>query len=83
MCIDVYHLPLSGEVMRTNIDIDEALIGRVMERYGIGTKKEAVDYALRTLVGEPMAKDEALEMEGTGWEGDLDELREVEHGERV
>jgi len=31
------------------------------------------------LVAEAMSRDEALAMEGTGWEGDLDELR---HGQR-
>ena len=68
---------------RTNIDIDDALIGRVMERYRLPTKKAAVDYALRALVGTAMSGEEALEMEGTGWAGDLDELRDSEDVERV
>lgn len=38
---------------RTNIVIDDALIARVMELYGLRTKREAVDYALRRLAGEP------------------------------
>ena len=61
---------------RTNIDIDEALVDRVMRRYGLGTKKAAVDYALRRLDIEPMSKEEALAMEGRhAWDGDLDEMR--------
>ena len=68
---------------RTNIDIDDALIGRVMERYRLPTKKAAVDYALRALVGAAMSREEALHMEGTGWDGDLDELRDAEDVERV
>ena len=60
---------------RTNIDLDDALIGRVMERYRLATKREAVDYALRRLDVEPMSLEEALGMEGSGWEGDLDEIR--------
>lgn len=63
-------------VARTNIDIDDAVIGRVMATYGLRTKREAVDYALRRLLVEPMSADEALAMRGRGWSGDLDALRE-------
>lgn len=68
---------------RTNIDIDDALLVRVMQRYRLPTKKAAVDYALRTLAGAPMTRAEALEMEGTGWQGDIDELRDVPRIERL
>ena len=61
--------------MRTNIEIDERLVARVMRRYGLKTKRAAVDLALRRLDLEPMTRDEALAMRGTGWEGDLDQLR--------
>jgi Arc/MetJ family transcription regulator len=37
---------------RTNIVIDDDLVGRAMELYGLRTKREAVDLALRRLVGE-------------------------------
>jgi Arc/MetJ family transcription regulator len=60
---------------RTNIEIDDGLIGRAMSRYGLRTKREAVDLALRRLVGEPLSLDDALAMGGTGWDVDLDELR--------
>ncbi len=60
---------------RTNIEIEDGLIARVMRRYGLRTKRAAVDLALRRLDLEPMSRDEALAMRGTGWEGDLDELR--------
>lgn len=33
--------------MRTNIDIDDALIGEVMKMANVKTKKEAVDLALK------------------------------------
>ena len=46
-----------------------------MRRYGIRTKRGAIDLALRRLDVEPMSRDEALAMRGTGWDGDLDELR--------
>ena len=60
---------------RTNIDIDDELIERVMRRYRLPSKRAAVELALRRLAGEPMSRDEALAMEGTGWSGDLDDLR--------
>jgi Arc/MetJ family transcription regulator len=60
---------------RTNIDIDDALVGTVMRRYGLRTKKEAVDLALRRLVGPVPTREELLALEGSGWDGDLDELR--------
>jgi Arc/MetJ family transcription regulator len=62
-------------VTRTNIDIDDELVATVMRRYGLRTKKEAVDLALRRLAVEPMSKEEALAMRGSGWEGDLEEMR--------
>ena len=52
--------------VRTNIEIDEVHLRRVMERYGLRTKTEAVDLALRHLAGQPMTREEALAMEGAG-----------------
>lgn len=60
---------------RTNIDIDDDLCRRVMERYHLRTKREAVDLALRHVAGEPLGIDEARSMRGTGWNGELDEMR--------
>jgi Arc/MetJ family transcription regulator len=61
---------------RTNIEIDEELVERAMRRYRLPSRRAAVDLALRRLVGDAMSRDEALAMEGTGWEGDLDALRQ-------
>lgn len=60
---------------RTNIDIDDDLVRQAMRRYGLKTKREAVDLALRRLVGEPLSLEDALAMQGTGWDADLDQLR--------
>jgi Arc/MetJ family transcription regulator len=60
---------------RTNIEIDDELVERVMRRYRLPSKRAAVDLALRRLAGEAMSRDEALAMEGSGWAGDLDTLR--------
>jgi Arc/MetJ family transcription regulator len=65
-------------VTRTNIEIDDELIGRVMQIYRLPSKREAVDLALRKLAGEPMSRQEMLEMEGAGWGGDLNEIRSRE-----
>ena len=63
------------DVTRTNIELDDELVTRAMRRYNLTTKREAVDLALRQLVGEPLTAQEALELEGSGWQADLDELR--------
>jgi Arc/MetJ family transcription regulator len=60
---------------RTNIEIDDELVSEAMRRYGLHSKRAAVDLALRRLVGESMTREDALAMEGAGWEGDLDEMR--------
>ncbi len=62
-------------VTRTNIEIDDQLIERAMSIYRLRSKREAVDFALRRLVGEQMTREEMLAMEGTGWDGDLNEIR--------
>jgi Arc/MetJ family transcription regulator len=63
-------------VARTNIEIDDELIRRVMQVYGFTTKREAVEFALQKLIGgKPMSVDEMLAMRGRGWSGDLDEIR--------
>jgi Arc/MetJ family transcription regulator len=62
-------------VARTNIDIDDELINRAMQLYGLRTKRDAVNLALLHLVGAPMDRAEALAMEGRGWGADLADLR--------
>ncbi len=49
---------------RTNIEIEDSYIHTIMDRYGVHTKTEAVDLALRHLAGHPMTRDEALAMRG-------------------
>ena len=46
-----------------------------MGRYRLTTKREAINFALRTLAAEPLGIDEARNLRGAGWEGDLDDLR--------
>lgn len=60
---------------RTNIDIDDHLCQQVMERFHLSTKREAVNLALRRLVGEPLGVEDARALRGSGWDADLDEMR--------
>ena len=46
-----------------------------MDRYHLTTKREAVNMALRHLVGEPLGLEEARSLKGSGWDADLDEIR--------
>jgi Arc/MetJ family transcription regulator len=50
--------------MRTNIEIETTYLEAIMNRYGVNTKTEAVDLALRHLAGQPMSGEEALAMRG-------------------
>jgi Arc/MetJ family transcription regulator len=49
---------------RTNIEIEDSYLREIMDRYSIHTKTEAVDFALRHLAGQPMTREQALEMRG-------------------
>lgn len=61
---------------RTNIDID-ALAHEAMRKYGLTTKEETVDLALRRLVGPRLSSAFLDNLEGIGWDGDLDEMRDA------
>lgn len=75
------HRVLTGRVVyhrcmgRTNIDIDELACGVVMKRYQLPTKRDAVNFALRTVAGESLGLDRARRLRGSGWSGNLEEMR--------
>lgn len=60
---------------RTNIDLDDEACNTIMRRYHLSTKREAVNFALRTVASEALDLDQARQLRGSGWEGDLDLLR--------
>lgn len=60
---------------RTNIDIDDDLVREVMHRFGLKTKREAVNFALRRAAGTTATSEGLLGLEGIGWDGDLEALR--------
>ncbi|KGD85758.1 type II toxin-antitoxin system VapB family antitoxin [Rhizobium sp. YS-1r] len=61
--------------MRTNIEIDDALIAEAMELSGLPTKKAVVEKALQDFVSHHSRKKAWEELRGMGWEGDLDAMR--------
>ncbi len=63
---------------RTNIDIDDALVGECMRAFDLPTKKSAVEFALRRLLASRPTREDFEAMCGVGWDGDLDEMRSSE-----
>jgi len=57
--------------VRTNIEIEDAYVTAIMDRFGVRTKTEAVDLALRHLAGLPMTREEALAMRGAHAMGEV------------
>ena len=62
--------------MRTNIEIDDALLTEAMAAAGLATKKATVEEALLHLVRRYRRRSALADMAGLGWEGDLTEMRE-------
>ncbi len=56
---------------RTNIEIEDHYVQLIKERYGVRTKTEAVELALRHLAGQPMSREEALGMRGANAIGEI------------
>jgi Arc/MetJ family transcription regulator len=50
--------------VRTNIEIENDYVRAIMDRYGVHTKTEAVQLALRHLAGQSMTREQALAMRG-------------------
>ena len=60
---------------RTNVNIDDRACAEVMRRYNLATKRDAINFALRTVAAEPASVNEARSLRGSGWDGDLDAMR--------
>ena len=59
--------------VRTNIGIEDTYLQAVMDRHGLHTKTEGVEFALRHLAGQPMTQEEALAMRGAHAIGEIPE----------
>ena len=55
---------------RTNIDIDEEACAEIMRRFHLNSKRDAVNFALRSLAAEPLSLEKAKAMRGSGWDGE-------------
>lgn len=62
--------------MRTNIDLDDALMKEAMAVTGFSSKKATVEEALRRLIRGARQMEAIEGMRGIGWNGDLDAMRE-------
>jgi Arc/MetJ family transcription regulator len=51
------------------------LVRQVMQRHGLATPAEALDFALRRAAEFPLFRSDMLSLRGTGWSGDLAKLR--------
>lgn len=70
----------SGRI-RVELELKAELLEAVRARYRLSSDRAAVEYALRRAAVTPMSKDEVLEMQGAGWDGDLDALRSGDPGD--
>lgn len=61
--------------MRTNIEIDDALMAEAMKASGAATKRETVETALQQMVRAKRQMDAFNAIKGIGWDGDLDDMR--------
>ena len=61
--------------MRTNIDIDDALLRAAMQATGQTTKRATVEEALRRVVDAHNRHKAVMDMVGVEWVGDLDAMR--------
>ena len=62
--------------MRTNIEIDDELLSQAMKVAGLSTKRATVEEGLRLLVRVREQAQALAELNGLGWDGDLDEMRQ-------
>ena len=67
-------------VMRTNIDIDDDLIEAAMRATGQTTKRGTVEEALRRVVTSYRRQQAIADMDGAGWDGDLEAMRTGQAG---
>ena len=58
-----------------NENIDDEACARIMRIYGYKSRNEAINFALRTVAAKSLSLEKVLQLRGSGWEGDLDEMR--------
>lgn len=76
MCMLVVAYTHGEMPVRTNIEIDDALLAEAMAVTGKATKKATIEEALKRIVRTYRQRQAIADMAGLGWEGDLDKMRE-------
>jgi len=71
-----------GRLVRTNVVVDEDLVSKVMELYGLRSKREAIDFSLRHMAGVEDRRKRTLELEGIWADMSDEEVREI-YGDEV
>jgi len=62
--------------VRTNIEINDELLSQAMAASGLPTKRATVEEGLRLLVRLRQQVEALADLNGLGWEGELDEMRQ-------
>lgn len=60
---------------RTNVVIDDKLIARARKLTGLRTTRDVLDRALSELVAREEQRKVAQRLRGSGWQGNLGEMR--------
>jgi Arc/MetJ family transcription regulator len=60
---------------RTNVVLDDRLVARARKLTGLRTARDVLDLALRGLVAREEQRRLAQRLRGSGWDGNLDEMR--------
>ena len=78
-----YRTPESAHYPFVNLEVrlPEHDLEAVRRRYGLRNWSAAVKEAVCRQAIVPMTKEEALAMQGFGWDGDLDEMRDGSPGD--
>jgi len=61
--------------MQINVEIDEVLLAEAMRATGLSTQRTTIEEGLRLLVRMRKQANALSDLEGLGWEGDLDDMR--------
>jgi len=60
---------------RTNVVLDDKLVARARRLTGLRTTRDVLERALAELVAREEQRQVARRLRGSGWKGDLDDMR--------
>jgi len=68
---------------RTNVVLDDKLLARARHLTGLRTTRDLLARALQDLVAREEQRRLAARLHGSGWEGDVTEMRAPRRGRKV